>query len=205
MFPATATGARKMPPNVKMTLEFAPTVLFFFAYLKFDLIAATGVIMVTSVISLAIAWYYFRRFPIMPLVSAGMVVVFGSMTLFFHDETFIKVKPTVLNTLFAAVLLGGILIFDRPLLKVLFEEAFRLDDAGWRKLTFRWGLMFLMLALVNEVMWRSFSKDVWVSYKVFGQGILIFLFTLTQVPLIMKHELKDETAETEKAPDGSGA
>jgi intracellular septation protein len=197
---APAPSARPVPPTLKMLIEFGPAAAFFLTYLAAGLFAATGAIMVASVASIALTWTLYRRVPTMPLVSAVMVVVFGSITLILNDKTFIMMKPTVLNAMFAAVLVGGIVLFDKPLLKLLFDEVFSLDAAGWRKLSLRWGLMFAVLAVVNEVVWRTFSEETWALYKTFGQTILIFAFTLTQLPMIMAHELKKD-----EAPEGSGA
>lgn len=197
---APVTPARTVPPTLKMLIEFGPAAAFFLAYLAAGLFAATAAIMVASVISIAVTWVMFRRVPTMPLVSAVMVVVFGSITLILNDKTFFMMKPTVLNTMFAIVLIGGIVFFDKPLLKLLFDEVFSLDASGWRKLSLRWGLMFLVLAVVNEAVWRTQSEAVWATYKTFGQTILIFLFTLTQLPMILAHELKKD-----EAPDGSEA
>lgn len=191
---------RPVPPTLKMLIEFGPAAAFFLTYLAAGLFAATAAIMVASVASIAVTWGMFRRVPTMPLVSAVMVVVFGSITLLLNDKTFIMMKPTVLNAMFAVVLIGGVVVFDKPLLKILFDEVFSLDAAGWRKLSLRWGLMFAVLALVNEGVWRHFSEEIWASYKTFGQTILIFVFTLTQLPMIMAHEQKKD-----EAPDGSEA
>lgn len=190
MPPSTRTRP-PLDPTLKMAVEFGPAVVFFLAYTIWGLYWATGVIMVASVVALGLSWLLQRRIAIMPLVTTGMAVVFGGLTLFLHDQTFIMVKPTVINAMFGVVLLGGLFLFDKPLLSVLFGEVFRLDAAGWRKLTFRWGLFFLALAVANEFAWRTLSEPTWVKYKVFGQSILTFLFTMTQVPMILRHEIKD--------------
>ena len=124
--------------------------------------------------------------------GAGIVVmVFGGLSIWLQDETFIKMKPTIVNTLFGVVLLGG-LAFGASLLGYVFNAAFQLDAEGWRKLTLRWGIFFLFLAVLNEVVWRNFSDDVWVSFKVWGTMPITILFTLAQMPLIMKHSLEDK-------------
>jgi len=128
--------------------------------------------------------------PIMPLVSGIVVFVFGALTLWLQDDVFIKMKPTIVNTLFGVVLLGG-LLFGRSLLGYVFDSAFRMDAEGWRKLTLRWGLFFLLLAVLNEVIWRSFSTDTWVAFKVWGIMPLTLLFTLSQMPLIMRHSVDE--------------
>jgi intracellular septation protein len=131
-----------------------------------------------------------RTLPIMPMVSGVVVFIFGALTLYLQDDIFIKMKPTIVNTLFGVVLLGG-LLFGRSLLGYVFDSAFRMDAEGWRKLTLRWGLFFLLLAVLNEVIWRSFSTDTWVAFKVWGIMPLTLLFTLSQMPLIMRHSVDE--------------
>jgi intracellular septation protein len=193
----TARPPRPLPPGLKMLVELGPAAAFFVAYLVAGLFVATAAIMVASVLSIGLAWTIYRRVPTMPLVSAVMVVVFGSITLVLNDKTFIMMKPTVLNAMFAAVLVGGVVFFDKPLLKILFGEVFSLNEVGWRKLSLRWGLMFAGLAVVNEAVWRTLSETDWALYKTFGQTILIFLFTMTQLPMIMAHEQKSATPDAE--------
>ncbi len=138
---------------------------------------ATGLFMVATAIALAVSWLLTRTLPIMPLVSGVVVFVFGGLTLYLQDDIFIKMKPTIVNTLFGVVLLGG-LWFGKSLLGYVFDSAFRLDAEGWRKLTLRWGLFFLFLAVVNEIVWRSFSTDSWVAFKVWGTMPITLVFTL---------------------------
>jgi intracellular septation protein len=146
--------------------------------------------MVATVIALAISWSMTRTLPMMPLISGIVVLVFGALTLWLHNDTFIKMKPTIVNTLFGAILLGG-LLFGKSLLGYVFDSAFKLDAEGWRKLTFRWGLFFIFLAIANEVVWRNFSTDAWVSFKVWGIMPITIVFTLSQMPLIQKHTLPE--------------
>ncbi len=131
----------------------------------------------------------------MPFVSGIVVMVFGSLSIWLQDETFIKMKPTIVNTLFGVVLLGG-LLFGKSLLGYVFNAAFQLDDEGWKKLTLRWGIFFLFLAVLNEVVWRNFSDAVWVNFKVWGTMPITILFTLAQMPLIMRHSLDAEKEST---------
>ena len=133
----------------------------------------------------------------MPFVSGVVVLVFGSLSIYLQDDTFIKMKPTIVNTLFGVVLLGG-LLFGKSLLGYVFNAAFQLDAAGWRKLTFRWGIFFLFLAVINEVVWRNFSNDAWVNFKVWGTMPITILFTLTQMPLIMRHTVEPAKIEADK-------
>jgi intracellular septation protein len=130
----------------------------------------------------------------MPFVTAVIVVIFGGLTLWLHNDTFIKIKPTIIYCLFGGVLLGG-LLFGRSLMGYVFDAVFKLDDAGWRKLTIRWGLFFFGLAILNEIVWRSFSTDTWVTFKAFGVVPLTFVFALTQMGLIQRHSLEDKGAE----------
>jgi intracellular septation protein len=131
-----------------------------------------------------------RKLPIMPLVSGVVVVVFGGLTLFLQDELFIKLKPTIVNTMFGVVLLAG-LYFRRPLLALVLDSMFTLTDEGWRKLTFRWALFFFVLAALNEIVWRTQTTDFWVSFKVFGIMPLTIVFALAQTPLLMRYEVKE--------------
>lgn len=198
-------GGKDMPPLLKLALELGPLGVFFLfnargeqiqaafpglAVVGGPIFLATAAFMVAISISLGVSLWLTRRLPVMPLVSGIIVLVFGALTLWLHDELFIKLKPTIINTLFGTVLLGG-LLFGRSLLGYVFDSAFRLTDEGWRVLTLRWGLFFLFLAGVNEVVWRSFSTDFWVSFKVFGIMPMTLVFTLFQLPLIQRHSLTD--------------
>ena len=152
--------------------------------------------MAATLIALLVSWIMVRSLPIMPIVSGAVVLVFGSLTLWLQDEVFIKMKPTIVNGLFAAVLLGG-LAFGKSLLGYVFDQAFKLDDEGWRKLTLRWGLFFVFLAILNEVVWRMFSTDFWVAFKVWGTMPITILFTLSQMPLIMRHSVEEPKTGSE--------
>jgi len=160
--------------------------------------AATAVFIVATLVALTVHYALVRKLPIMPLVSGVVVVVFGGLTLWLDNETFIKLKPTIVNTLFGVVLLVG-LYFDKPLLAVVLDSVFELTDEGWRKLTFRWALFFFVLAALNEIVWRTQSTDTWVSFKVFGIMPITVAFALAQTPLLMRYEAK----RTERAADPS--
>ncbi len=196
---------KEMNPILKLALELGPLMVFFFANSRGEWLAerfsalgdlggplfiATALFMVAIAISLSVSWALMRTLPIMPLVSGIIVFVFGALTLWLQDETFIKMKPTIVNALFAAVLLGG-LAFGKSLLGYVFDSAFKLDAEGWRKLTLRWGLFFIFLAVVNEVVWRNFSTDLWVAFKVWGIMPITIVFTMSQMPLIMRHSLEE--------------
>lgn len=197
---------QEINPLLKLALELGPLMVFFFANSRAEwmvetwpvlgsfggpLFLATGLFMVATAISLSVSWLLTRSLPIMPLVSGVVVFVFGALTLWLQDEVFIKMKPTIVNTMFGVVLLGG-LFFGKALLGYVFDSAFKLDAEGWRKLTWRWGLFFFFLAIANEVVWRGFSTDFWVAFKVWGIMPITLVFTFAQMPLIMRHSLEDK-------------
>ena len=200
---------KELAPLPKLALELGPLLVFFFANARSEwlvdtwpvlgsfggpIFLATGLFMVATAISLTVSWLLIRSLPIMPLVSGVVVFVFGALTLYLQDDLFIKMKPTIVNSLFGAVLLGG-LFFGKALLGYVFESAFKLDAEGWRKLTLRWGVFFFFLALLNEVVWRNFSTDFWVAFKVWGTMPITLIFTFSQMPLIMRHQLQEHPAE----------
>ncbi|MDY8107609.1 septation protein A [Fulvimarina sp. 2208YS6-2-32] len=199
---------KEMNPLLKFALELGPLLVFFFANSRGEDIAArfpvlqelggplfiaTALFMAALSISLAISWAVQKTLPMMPLVSGVVVILFGGLTLYLQDETFIKMKPTIVNGLFAAILLGG-LFFGKSLLGYVFDQAFKLDAEGWRKLTLNWGLYFVFLAVVNEVVWRNFSTDFWVAFKVWATMPITVIFMLTQYPMIRRHALEPNGA-----------
>lgn len=196
-----------MTPRLNAAIEYGPLAVFLAAYVLGSrflddtgaILTATAAIMAATVVALSVAWFVQRRVPKVPLVSGGLLMVFGGLTLWLQDPVFIKMKPTMVYLLFSAVLLGG-LALRRPLLKPLLGNAWQLDDTGWNKLTFRFGLFFLALAGLNELVWRTQSTDLWVTYKVFGTMGLIMVFTTLQVGLINRHQIKTETEDAGK-PD----
>jgi intracellular septation protein len=177
-------------PGLKLSLELGPLAVFFAAYALLGLFWATGIFMVATIVALAASWSLTRRLAIMPLVTGIVVMIFGGLTLYLQDETFIKMKPTIVNALFGGVLAGG-LFFGRPLLGYVFDSVFKLDDEGWRKLTQRWAVFFFAMAVLNEIVWRNFSTDVWVTFKAFGLIGLTVAFTVAQMPLIQRHALPE--------------
>ena len=154
-----------------------------------DIFIATAAFMVAIVIALPASWWLMRRLPTMPLVTAVFVLVFGGLTLYLNDEVFIKLKPTIVNAMFGIILLGG-LAFGRSFLKIVFADVFHLTPEGWRQLTLRWGLFFFVLALLNEIVWRNFSTDTWVNFKVFGIAPLTMIFGMMQIGLLTRFEAK---------------
>ncbi|WP_337267808.1 septation protein A [Oryzifoliimicrobium ureilyticus] len=210
------SAADQEHPMLKLGLELGPLLVFFFANLRGEwliekipalgtlggpLFVATAVFMVATVISLLVSKIVLGHMPILPLISGVVVLIFGAIGIYLHNETFIKVKPTIINAMFGIVLLGG-LAFGKSLLGYVFNTAFALDDAGWRKLTFRWGAFFIFLAVLNEVVWRNFSDNFWVAFKVWGTMPITIIFTMAQMPLIMKHSVDEkETSRRDGAAD----
>jgi intracellular septation protein len=208
------SAADRHHPLLKLVLELGPLLVFFFGNLRGDWLAqhfpqlatlggplfvATGLFMAATVISLIVSKVMLGHLPLMPFVSGIVVVIFGALGIYLQNETFIKMKPTIVNALFGIVLLGG-LAFGKSLLGYVFNAAFQLDAEGWRKLTLRWGIFFFVLAVLNEVVWRGSNwlylpdakaaDDLWVNFKVWGTMPITILFTLSQMPLIMKHTVE---------------
>jgi intracellular septation protein len=189
----TGPEPHRLNPLLKLALELGPLGIFFLANQRAGIFTATGIFIAATLVSLAIHYALVRKLPIMPLVSGVVVVVFGGLTLFLQDEFFIKLKPTIVNTLFGLTLLGG-LYFRKPLLAIVMDSMFNLTDEGWRKLTFRWAIFFFVLAALNEIVWRTQTTDFWVSFKVFGIMPITIAFALAQTPLLMRYEVKDSEA-----------
>jgi intracellular septation protein len=202
------TQKKRLHPLLKLVLEIGPLVLFFFANSRpalfaplvspflpdallagerAGIFAATGVFMIAIVIATIISYALTRHLPVMAIVSAVIVIVFGGLTLFLQDDTFIKMKPTIIYLLFGGTLLGG-MIFNKPFLAIVFDQMFHLTDEGWRKLTLRWAVFFLALAVLNEAIWRTQTTDFWVAFKLFGFVPLTFVFAALQLPLLKKYE-----------------
>jgi intracellular septation protein len=175
------------PPSLaKLAIELGPLLAFFLVNAKWGLMTATAVLMVTTVVSLVASRVVLGHVATMPIVTAVVVLVFGALTLWLDDKDFIKLKPTIVYGLMAAVLGGG-LLFGRSLLSHVLGEALRLTDEGWRKLTLRWALFFLAMAVLNEVVWRTVSDDTWVAFKVFGFLPITMAFAIAQVGLMKRH------------------
>jgi intracellular septation protein len=205
----TPSAKPALNPVLKLVLELGPLIVFFFANARGEQIAAaypalatlggpifiaTALFMVATAVSLTVSYAIARTVPVMPLVSGAVVFVFGALTLWLANDMFIKMKPTIVNTLFGATLLVG-LWFGRSFLKLVFDSAFQLDEDGWRKLTIRWGVFFFFLAILNEIVWRGFSTDFWVAFKVWAVMPITLIFTFSQIPLMMRHSLEKEDAK----------
>jgi intracellular septation protein len=188
-------------PLFKFAIEVGPLVVFFAVNAKFHLFVATGAFMVAIVVAMIASYVVTRHVPLMSLVTGIVVLIFGTLTLVLHDETFIKVKPTIIYSLFALVLGGG-LLFGRSFLAVMFDQMFNLTPQGWRILTWRWALFFAALAVLNEAIWRTQSTDFWVNFKLFGVTPLSMAFALTQMSLIKRHHLEPASLEASEAAEG---
>jgi len=181
----------KHKPLIRFALDMGPLLFFFAAFKLLGIFGATAIFMAASLAALGIGYWMERKLSPMPLFTAFLVMLFGGLTLYLRDDTFLKIKPTVLYCCFALILIGG-LFFNRLLIKFVFSEAFSLTEKGWRALTWRWAFFFLSLAVLNEIVWRNFPTPVWVDFKVWGIVPLFFLFAFAQMPLLMRHELKAE-------------
>jgi intracellular septation protein len=212
---------KKLNPLLKLALDLGPLALFFAVYVKYDIFPATAVFMAAAVAAVLTSYAMIRRWPVMPLVTAVVVVVMGGLTLWLHDQTFLQLKPTIVYALFGGILLGGYL-FNRSFLEMVFDAVFPLTHEGWRKLTLRWALFFLAMALLNEAVRYGYlqpladfgsaihvlpqidttSFDFWLKFKVFGFAPLFFLFSMLQMPLMMRYSA-EEPASAESSGSSS--
>ena len=174
----------------KLLIDIGPLAVFFIFYTRSGLQASILPLMIATVIAVLFSYILEKKIPIMPTVGAGIVLIFGGLTIYFDNEVFIKMKPTIINLIFAIILYGGMLV-KKPLLKILLGAALRLKEEGWRILTYRWIGFFIALAVLNEIVWRTQTTDIWVNFKVFGILPITFIFTMTQLPLIKKHQIDD--------------
>ena len=174
----------------KLLIDIGPLAVFFIFYTRSGLQASILPFMVATVIAVLFSYILEKKIPIMPTVGAGIVLLFGGLTIYFDNDVFFKMKPTIINLLFAVILYGGILI-NKPLLKYLLGATLKLEEEGWKILTQRWIGFFIALAILNEVVWRTQSTDIWVNFKVFGILPITFIFTMTQFPLIKKYQIED--------------
>jgi intracellular septation protein len=190
----TTAAKPQLNPLLKLALDLGPLALFFFANSRYGIFVATGTFMAATVAALAVSYAMTRHFPIMTIVTLIIVLVFGGLTIALHNDTFIKIKPTIIYLLFGGVLLGG-LFFNKPLLGTVFDSLFHLTEEGWRRLTWRWAIFFLALAVLNEIVWRNTSTNAWVDFKVFGVMPLTFLYGALQVPLLKKYAAEPVTEQ----------
>ena len=182
------TTKSSINPALKLALELGPLLVFFVANAHWNVFVGTAAFMAAVVLALVVSYSLTRSVPMMALLSTVVVIVFGGLTLVLHDAMFIKLKPTIIYTLFGTILLAGLAV-GRPLLTIVFHEVFELTPEGWRKLTIRWALFFLAMAVLNEIVWRTQSTDFWVTFKAFGVLPLTALFAALQYPLVTRYEL----------------
>lgn len=178
----------------RLAIDMGPLFAFFGAYFLSNLFVATGVYLVATIIALSIGYSRERRLAPMPLLTGVIVMIFGGLTLLLNDKQFILMKPTIVNMLFASILFAG-LMAGKPLMKYLFAEVFELTDQGWTKISLRWALFFVFLALLNEVVWRNFSESFWVTFKILGILPLTLAFGMAQVPLLRKYAPDDDEVD----------
>lgn len=188
-------------PLFKLATELGPLVIFFAANAKFGLFVATGAFMVAIVAAIAASYIVTKHVPLMAIVTAVIVLVFGGLTLFFHDELFIKIKPTIIYALFA-VTLGIGLLMGRSFIAVMFDQMFNLTSEGWRLLTIRWMVFFAGMAVLNEIIWRTQSTDFWVSFKAFGVIPITAVFAMLQTSLIKRYSIEPATDEASDVERG---
>jgi intracellular septation protein len=177
---------------LKTLLELAPLLVFFTVnMLTKNIILGTGVFVVATLIALIASRVLFGKIPLMPLVSGALVLIFGGLTVWMEDALFIKLKPTIVNLMFASILFGG-LFYGKSLLRYVLGEVFKLTDEGWRILTFRWAIFFVVLAVINEIVWRNFSESFWIGFKFMGIMPITAVFGLAQLGLLKRHALHPE-------------
>ena len=184
---------KTLHPAVKFALELGPLAVFFVGYQWGDFFIATASFMVALFASMLVSYGLTRHVPMMSIVSAVIVAVFGGLTLYLHDETFFRMKPTIIYALFGAALIGG-LLFGKPLLSAVLGTAMSLTEEGWKILSLRWGIFFFVLAGLNEIV-RLYFPEHWVQFKVFGATLLTMGFAMAQTPVMMRYELKSEEPE----------
>ncbi len=194
----SVTPSPKLGQVTRLLIELGPLIAFFIANWKAGIYWGTGIFMVATAVALSVSWALTRKIAMVPLVSAIFVALFGALTLWLHSDLFIKVKVTLINVLFGAVLLGGVAM-GRSYIKLIMGEAVKLTDAAWRTLSIRWGLFFFAMAGLNEIVWRNFTTDQWVNFKVFGLLPLTLIFALANAPFMTRHMIEDEAPSEEKA------
>ncbi len=179
----------------RFALDLGPLGVFFGSYQFFGIYVATAIFMVAIITALGIGWWLERRLSPMAMVTAVIVLIFGGLTLYLHDALFIKIKPTIIYSIFGLLLLGG-LAFNRLFIKYVLEIGLELTEAGWRQLTWLWGLFFFLLAGANEIVWRNFSERTWVTFKAWGFVVLILVFSIAVAPIIARHQVPDGDSKT---------
>ncbi len=178
-------------PVIKFIADFGPLLIFFIIYFTndHDLKVAIPPFVIATLIALIAVYLLEKRIPTVPLVSGILITLFGGLTLYFDNKIFFYMKPTIINLLFAGILFFGKYFTEKPLLKIFFQNSINLQDEGWKKLNYRWIAFFLLVAALNEIVWRTQSEAFWVNFKVWGLLPISFIFAATQVPLINKYKI----------------
>ena len=180
-------------PLIRLVADFGPLLVFFIIFFgnENNLKIAIPPFIIATLVSLIVIYFLEKRIPMVPLTGGILITLFGGLTLYFDNKIFFYMKPTIINLLFAIVLFFGKFFTEKPLLKIFFQNAFNLEDEGWKKLNYRWISFFIFVAILNEIVWRTQSTDMWVNFKVFGILPITFIFTMTQFPLIKKYQIED--------------
>ena len=176
---------------LKFIADFGPLLIFFTIYYKNgnDLSAAIPPLIVATIIAVAVVYFIEKKIPFVPLIGGIIISLFGGLTLYFDNPVFLYMKPTIINIIFAFILILGKIFFNRNFLKFFFKTAFQLDELGWDKLNFRWAYFFIFLAFINEIVWRTQPETTWVNFKFWRIVPLTFIFTAFQLPMINKHKI----------------
>ncbi len=179
---------------VKFLTDFGPLLIFFTIYYRSDknLITAIPPLIIATLIAVIVVYIMEKKIPYVPLIGATLVSVFGGLSVFFKNPIFLYLKPTIINILFAVILIGAKIISKKNIIKVFFQNSLKLDEVGWDKLMYRWTGFFIFLAILNEAVWRTQSEEFWVNFKVWGILPITFIFTAFQVPLIQKYKKNEE-------------
>ena len=174
---------------IKSLIEIIPLILFFIANAKYGIIVATKIFVITTIIALVVSYLHLKKVSTPLLITSFLVLIFGGLTIFFKDATFIKLKPTIVYFLFSFFLLLGLML-KKNFLKIYLSNLIKLNEVGWNILTKRWAIFFLTMAILNEIIWRNFSTDFWVSFKVFGFLPITIIFMILQNNLMKKYSIK---------------
>ena len=176
---------------LKFITDFGPLLIFFTIYYKSgnNLSTAIPPVIISTLIAVAIMYFVEKKIPYVPLIGAIVISLFGGLTLYFDNPIFIYMKPTIVNIIFAGILIVSNIYFNKNFLKLFLQTAFQLNDEGWKKLNFRWAYFFIFLAILNEIVWRTQPETTWVNFKVWGMLPITIIFTAMQLPLINKYKL----------------
>jgi intracellular septation protein len=176
---------------IKFIADFGPLLIFFTIYYKSgnNLSVAIPPLIISTIIAVAGMYFLEKKIPYIPLAGGIIISLFGGLTLYFNNPVFLYMKPTIINIIFAVILIVGKTFFNKNFLKFFFKTAFHLDESGWGKLNNRWAYFFIFLAILNELVWRTQPETTWVIFKVWGILPLTFIFTALQLPMINKHKI----------------